>query len=401
MAKIFIAWELGGGLNHIARAAALARGFAALGDQVFVALNSLRHSGLMAWPDGTLLLQAPIASGTHALPDVSNHAEILFSCGYHDAASLASMVVGWSSLIDLVEPDVLIADHAPTASLVARLAEVPLVRMGSGFFAPPAMTPFPVFRTWKTADIERLKTVEERVLSAINSVAQTCSRKFDRVAQAIQPDLDLVTCWPELDHYAGMRDANTVEFIGPERITTDGAALAWPSMGGPRILAYLHAGYSGFGRVFQGLCQTDAATVAFILGDSPATLPPADPKRVAIRRQLFDPWAALESCDVLVCHANNGMVATALEAGKPVLMLPYTTEQFIYADRVQQTGAGLRLDEAQVSADFESHLQAFLSSPIYGEKARALAAKHGCRGDAIPRAVNKIRALIATNQRSA
>lgn len=394
MATVLIAWELGGGLNHLARAAALAREFTDQGERVFVVLRSLQNSQLFAWPDGARLLQAPIAGVTRPLPDPCNYAEILFSCGYHDATTLAGMVIGWSSLIDLIQPDVVVADHAPTASLVARLADIPLARMGSGFFAPPAVSPFPVFRTWAAVDGERLKAVESQVLGAINGVAQSCAVVFDHVAQALHPDLDLITCWPELDHYAGMRPEGSAEFVGPERMTTPGPPLQWPRQGSRRVLAYLNAGYPGFERVVRGLKQADVATVAFLLDAEPEKMLGLEAGNFSVRQQLFDPWDALRACDALVCHAGNGTVATALEAGKPVLMLPYTTEQFIYAGRVQQAGAGLRLDEAQVASDFDGCLEQFLSSAGYGLSAQALAETQGSQGDAIGQAVEKIRALL-------
>ncbi len=387
--KVLIAWELGGGLGHIMPAAALANRFAAQGCEVFVVLRELGLSRLAAWPAACHLLQAPVASQTRALDNLCNYADILFACGYHDADSLTSLVVAWSNLMDLIAPALVISDHAPTASLVANLAEIPLVRIGSGFSAPPAQTPFPIFRHNPAPNLERNLWVHDQVLSAINHVAGSCAREFKTISHALQPGLDLITTWPELDHYADQRRPGSAEFVGHQRISTAGAALQWPDEGEVRVLAYLKADYSGFGNVVTALQQADVSTVAYVLGQPPAPIPGGECKNFSYRTELFDPWPAASDCDIVVCHAGSGITAAALQAGKPMLMLPYIVEQDVCASRIEQLGAGLRLDEATVKANFADQLREFLCTPAYAENARALAAKHQHfgSGDAVTRSV--------------
>ena len=374
--KVFIAWELGGGLGHIMQAAALAHGFVAQGCEVFVALRELGLSGLASWPAGCHLLQAPLADQTKTLDNLCNYADILFACGYHDAASLKSLVIAWSNLFDLIDPALVVSDHAPTASLVAKLAEVPLVRIGNGFFAPPAQTPFPVFRHHPAPNLERNRWVDAQVLGAINLVAGSCGHQFDTIAQALQPDLDLITAWPELDHYADQRRPGSAHFLGHPRITAPGASVQWPEQGRVRVLAYLKANYSGFGAVIAALQQADVATVAYVLGQPAAPIPASSSNNFLLRNELFDPWPAAQASDVVLCHASSGVTAAALAAGKPVLMLPYIMEQDLCAQRIEAIGAGLRLEEATVKLNFASDLQRFLSNPAYTENAQALLARN-------------------------
>ncbi len=395
MRNILIAWELGGGLNHLVRTSALAREFSAKGFHVVVALRDLRHSAFVNWPPGTELQQAPLPRHTMAFEASSNYTEILFSSGYHDRDVLAAMVVGWSQLVERVEPAVVVVDHAPTASLVARLADIPLARMGTGFFAPPAVSPFPPFRRADTVDRQRLQAAEVSVLAAINHVAGACGVAFKRIADAIQPDLDLLTCWPELDHYAGMRPPNAAaEFVFHERISTPAPPVQWPQRGRTRVLAYLTANYSALHEVVDVLRRSDVATVAYILGASASTLPGGSADNFHLREALFDPKTAMPECDVFVCHAGNGTLAFAHDAGKPALMLPHTMEQAVYATRVEEAGAGVSIDPPTAKADFAVQWERFLAqAPQYGAQARALAQRYPPQVNAMAASAAKILAL--------
>lgn len=398
MANIMIAWELGGGLGHIMRVAALARELSAKGHEVFAVLRHLPDSSFASWPTGTRLLQAPKSHRRDpGFKDLSTYADILFASGYHDARTLGGLVIGWSSLIELIEPVVIVADHSPTACLVARLSDIPLVRFGSGFCAPPQLDRYPVFRTWSAVDLQRLEAVHAQVLQSINAIAGSCALSFDSIAQALQPDLDLVTSWPQLDHYAQTRPPGSVEYVGHELVCSSAVRAEWPEGARSRVLAYLKADYGGFEGVVAGLRRPGVSTVAYIsgIGERQALAMCSDNFHVSTTP--IDLIEASRHCDALVCHAGVGTVDIGLDAGKPVVLLPTTAEQLVYAKRVHAVGAGLIVDEESVAERFGEALDRVLSDARFAGAARSLGASRK-KVDATVTSATRILELITSAQ---
>jgi hypothetical protein len=138
MGTALITWELGGGLGHLMQLGPLARGLAGRAHSVYAAVRYLdRARGVLG--DAVKLLAAPWAATPaerHVKPPV-NLAHILHNMGWHDAAQLAGLVAAWRSLYELVKPDVVVFDHAPTALLASRELNFGRVVIGSGFCVPP------------------------------------------------------------------------------------------------------------------------------------------------------------------------------------------------------------------------------------------------------------------------
>jgi len=54
--------------------------------------------------------------------------------------------------------------------------------------------------------------------------------------------------------------------------------------------------------------------------------------------------AALDACDIVICHGGNNTVTEALTAGLPVLAAPFSTDQFAGAEDLRRTGLGHAID---------------------------------------------------------
>lgn len=394
MKTILIAWELGGGLGHVMRAAALARKFAKQGTRVVVCLQDLANCSLVNWPEDIFLLPAPQASRLpRGFADSASYGEILYACGYGDGSQLSALVTSWCHLMELLDPDIVIADHAPTAHLAARISEIPLVRIGSGFFAPPGGQPTPCFRTWQEIDEQRMRAAEARVLQTVNAVLNAGGvASANSLGGAIAPDLDLLIGWPELDCYASFRTPGPVKYIGNERIDGQGITPRWPASAGDgkkKILAYLKGGYSGLDKVLGSL-QHDYATVAFVSDFDTARQHQLATDNLCFAPAPLDLVKAAETCDALICHAGAGSAPLFLEAGIPVLLLPYQAEQRSNADAIAATGAGLCLDENEVQNAFARHLEQFMSQTSYPLAARRLAQRWQGKAEAIASAVAEL-----------
>jgi hypothetical protein len=365
MKKILIAWELGAGLGHVSRVAALARTLASNCLNVHVALRDLSDSSLTVWPSDMCLHQAPVC---FRVPTQFSHpatyAEVLYTNGYHNPRVLDGLTAGWTTMLELIDPDLVIVDHAPTAILATKIMGIPCARLGTGFFAPPACSPYPNFRSWQTFDAKRALAVEQYVLSAINAVLATVPLRFETVHAALQPELDAVCSWPELDHYAQHRQQNSVHYMGHETsVSLSGATPTWPGVRTKRVLAYLKHDYAALAEVLQGLeQQTQSEVQAYVAGFTPEQAAQWSCAHLRIYTQPLALEQMLNGCAGVLCHAGSGTVALCLEAGIPVFLLPYTAEQFMYAHLCVQNHFGFMQSDLEARQCFLAHFTMFLTS---------------------------------------
>jgi UDP:flavonoid glycosyltransferase YjiC (YdhE family) len=88
-------------------------------------------------------------------------------------------------------------------------------------------------------------------------------------------------------------------------------------------------------------------------------------------------------------------VGAALQAGRPLLMLPTQAEQLLQARRVTSCGAGRWLAGAEVEAGFDAALAGLLGDSPMHAAARALAARHPADAAVAERIARRCEALAA------
>jgi UDP:flavonoid glycosyltransferase YjiC (YdhE family) len=82
--------------------------------------------------------------------------------------------------------------------------------------------------------------------------------------------------------------------------------------------------------------------------------------------------AALDTCDIVICHGGNNTVTEALTAGLPVLAAPFSTDQFAGAEDLRRAGLGHAVDpNAATPAAIAARLAA-LNDEGAAERAAAL-----------------------------
>ena len=112
MAHLHFAWELGGGLAYAGRLKPLAQEAMRRGHRVSLSLRDLVHTEALLRDLDAPRLQAPVwLHKVHGVPDPQvSLAEILLTCSYRDADALQGLFVGWRSLLQQLQPDLLVAD---------------------------------------------------------------------------------------------------------------------------------------------------------------------------------------------------------------------------------------------------------------------------------------------------
>lgn len=337
MASVLIAWELGANLGHLTRLRPVAAALKARGHTLSFALRDVMGSRALLPPALGRVYQAPLAINASPRP-AWTMADVLVSCGHGNASGLAGLVVAWQSLIDASACDVVIADHAPTALLAARVMGVPAVHIGHGFSVPPRLSPLPVFRDWAPPPAAHAAEVDAQVLHCVNTVLREAgAAPLDRLCDLFYPERTLLCTWPEIDHYGGLGRAAD-DYAGPDCEYAPGAQPRWPTGTGPQVLAYLRSSHPGHAEVLKALAMSGHPTLCYLPGDGAE---PVSAPTLRYSREPLDLRRALPRCSLLVCHAGQASVAQALRLGIPVLMLPEHAEQHLIARQVERSGAGV------------------------------------------------------------
>lgn len=377
MARILYAWELGGDLGHISTALPLLLALRARGHEVAVALKDLSQAQAVLGQHGIAMLQAPVwLEPPKNLPDPPlSYAEILLRFGYLEATGLHGLVNGWQTLYRALQPQLLIADHAPTALLAARGLPLATAMFGTGFCSPPRVTPMPNMRPWLTVQEARLAEREARALASANGVlAALSAAPLTALADLFRGvGTDLLATFPELDHYPERGDAR---YFGPVLSPPQGILPQWPEGEGKKVFAYLKPAYGRLQAVLDELAQSPCRALVYCSGVTPALLSRYDSPRFRFSAAPFDMDAAARECDAAICHSGHGTTSALLLAGRPLLLLPMQLEQFLLSSAVKKLGAAVVVHPEVRDEDIPGKCRRLLADDSLAAQAKAFAGKY-------------------------
>lgn len=233
--KVLLGWELGAGQGHIQRLAALARALQAVGCEPIFALKAYDLRNLsFPWP----MLEAPRLpfSGRE---DSHTFADILATFGFADPPLLKSHLQAWHTLLQTVQPDLVLTDHAPGLVLAA-YQRIPTVVVGSYFAVPPPIADFPILRFPES--LESVKR-QMQVREAVYEILQTDTP----LGKLLNGDRSFIYSVPELDYYRFWR-------VNPEYVGIHITPLppAHARVDGP-VWAYLNRNYPNYDLVMRTL----------------------------------------------------------------------------------------------------------------------------------------------------
>lgn len=346
MPNITFAWELGGSYGHLGQLLPVARELQRRGHRVSFILRELTEAERLLAPHGLKWYQAPLWMGrVLGLPETLNHAEMLMRYGFLNPTALLGVCRAWRHQFELLAPDLVVFDYAPTAMLASRGLSFAQLGLATGFYVPPDQQPLPPFRWWQPAPGARLLDSQRQVENVVNQVLHGLGQPLvGTLREVLACEHQLFTSLPELDHY-GSRSGD--EFIGPIFALGQGEDVAWPAQGSRRLFAYLKPDYGALEPLLQALDGlADTAVVLHIPGVARRTVQRFSNAHMRITPHPVDMEQARRSCDGALLHSGVGSTSAMLLAGKPVLLVPQQMEQTMFARAVEKLGAGVVLPEA-------------------------------------------------------
>lgn len=352
------AWELGGGWGHLGRMAPLGDRLATRGLRIVYALQRLDRApqavGEAPLFQAPLLREAPAP----ALPMYST-ADILHNAGAAEPEGVTAILRAWRSLLELVQPRVLIGDYAPFALAASRGMPMRRVVISNGFDSPPPSSPLTPFRNVPEGVQRSVTEREGRVLESFNAaIHANGGPPLVRLADLFH-DVDrlALATLPELDAYP--REGG--EYWGTwGRLKRAAEPPRWPKGKGPRLFAYLKS-FAGLEALLDKLDHAACTTVVYASADA-ADIHGTRRRRVRLVRSPVDLDRAAAAADAVVCHAGVGTLTRFLFAGKPAICIPLQMEQTLLARRAVALGAavgGDAEDPGQLSAAVDRFLGGF------------------------------------------
>lgn len=399
MSRILLAWELGAGFGHLGPFLMIANRLLERGHELHIAAREVAGAVSAVGDLPITVHQAPVCLNVYGglQEPPLNYAEILMRYGYLDRAMLRGLVAAWRSLMRMTKADLVIADHAPTALIAARLEGIPAAVIGTPFSVVPEIHPTPNMRDWVAVPPARLADSDRRVLEIVNAVLPAAVPRLSALHQIFSGTGKFFIGTPETDHYGARADAI---YFGLAGRSSGSAVPGWPTGEGKRVLLYLHADYPHAKETVQALASLRARVIVHMRGANAELLQFFAESGATVSEAPLDLDRLLPEADLCVSHGPGTAIAS-LQAGVPVLILPKQLENFLFARALERMGVGALVNPDQKPPDIRGALDAVLSGGKHAAAAKAFAGKHrGTTVDTIAaQVVARIEALAGLHRK--
>jgi len=375
LSRILFAWELGGGYGHLAPFAPIARVLIARGHEVLIIARDVERANMVIGATAAKVLQAPLCIKTYnGLQDPPlNYSEILMRYGYLDGPLLAGLARAWRDLILATAPDVVMADHAPTALLAARGMRVGKLVTGAPFTVPPRAIPTPNMRFWVSVPGERLASSDASILATMNASRPQAVPPLNAVAELFDDTELLLGGIAELDPH-GPRPSAT--YLGLYSGAFGTLAPTWPAGEGPRIFAYLVGEYRHLEAALAALASSGARCLVVATGAPAALVQRFQGGNLVFSSGMLDLGRTLDECDLCVCQGNFGTVNEALRRGRRMVVLPLDLEKFLTASALQKLNVACYVHPDAPNPDFAGAIRLALNDRSMAAAVQSFAGRH-------------------------
>jgi rhamnosyltransferase subunit B len=351
---VLLGSELGAGLGHAEKLLVIARGLAARGWRPLLAVREPAEvHPLLA---GTFpVLQAPFLRVRRPRPDElpRSMAGVFAAFGFDDQEIVASAVACWRTLLDEVQPALVVADYSPMLCLAAK-GLAPVVVVGSGFCLPPPQQE----RFATLAADQPAPDRDER--SMVEAIAAAQERAKGWIPPALPAlfagSAHFVLAIPEMDPYAPWRAAPAA---GPLQVPVEPV----PCDGSLDLFAYLAAEDPLTPIVLAGLARTSYRAAVFVRDRRRWSEPLPSGDHLQLLDQPLPFELAMRRARVVLHHGGLGMAQKALFLGRQQVVVPRHFEQKLNADGILRLGAGLAIGRRARADRVAEVVSALLDGP--------------------------------------
>ena len=389
MPTILLTYEFGSGFGHLNRLIAIGRRLAprfrvvfALPDPKLGAPVIERALGRNAELRAGVTWQAPSDPAVQRAPTHS-FADVLQLFGYADPALLKKMVDRWRSILQEIQPDLIVADFAPTLRLAVTDA-TPIVVVGNGYTVPPPGRPLSPMRSWETILPDASRRAEAELLETANAVRNNIGgEKIVHLADLFSGDETFVCTLPEFDPYSPHREAPTV---WPFNVPVIAAGPTTTRRTGPAVFVYMPASHPLLDMVLNALNELCYPSHLYISNADPTSLAKRCGRHIGVLTRPADFSELLPQVRLLIHHAGLGTAYAGMAAGTPQLVLPLNLEHLITARGLVAAGIahGFSANSSLKHADIRAAVASLLEEPVWMDRAAQRAAALSAQRDLDP-----------------
>jgi UDP:flavonoid glycosyltransferase YjiC (YdhE family) len=375
VSRILFCWEIGGGLGHLFRLLHIGLELREKGHHILWALPRSEHAERILHHQGFRFDEAPVwRPPPKSFPLSLNYAQNLLRNGYWHSGSLRQNLIGWRRHLDSQRPDLVLAEHAPTALLAARGTGIPLAAIGTGFSVPPLTSPMPGLQGWFPIPESHLMNAERVFLEAANPVLQEMGQSPLCAVADIFQDVELFLCtFPEFDHYLSRTDPT---YHGPVIYSSKETAPQWPSKSNDNIFVYLKSRDRAFQPVMELIRKSRLPTLAFVPDLDESKRQAFQQAHCIISSQPVDLRSARDRCRFAITCGGHNTGASMLLDGIPLLLCPRHLEQAVWAWRISKQGLAVMIDYFDPKPDYDGKIQVMLDCGTLQKQAGSLATKY-------------------------
>lgn len=357
--RVLLAWEYGAGLGHISPFNCIAGLLAPRRTEIVAAWGPLGNID-RAHPVIEHILPAPMLSARvggawddELVPTDTNtysFATNLERMGFADERILGNNQRAWNALINVVRPDVIIADYAPGVIIAAR-GRIPVVRTGNWYSIPAHRNGY--LAPYDDNEFKDAET-QDRIVDVINgALARRGASSMSRLGDLFPDESCFAAGFPEFDGHRNWRakpclpapfepverpprrGEDILVYIDPSQLRNEVLAAGLLRVGGRRVR--LHS---------VGLPSSSAdefASRGMVIEQAPFSL-----KTIASDARLF------------IHHGGAGAAQLGALAGVPQLAIYRDIEKRSHAAALERLGIGRGIDMRRLSVPNLRETAAFL-----------------------------------------
>lgn len=355
--RVLFAWELGANFGHVAKVIEVAQPMLGHAD-VYFAARDVANVRRFAAGIPLTLLPAPFAMTreTAERQPPLNYTDDVRVCGWSDAVTLGALTESWGALLDLIKPDILVAQAAPISLLAARGRPLRTVMLGSGYDAPARANPMPLFaqEAEDPAATARMIEREANVVAIANQVlAQRRAPPLAAFCDLLATDFYALSTFEEIDHYAPRQrfEAQSPPYLGQLMTLNAGEVVHWRADATDRIYAYLQPGNAQFLATLDVLMRLPPTADVVIV--APGAPPEVIDRTHGSHVRLLTKHARLDhllpDATIGISHGSNNVAAAMMIYGVPQICLPQHIEQMMAGRVLAKYHLGAMMGAPQIS----------------------------------------------------
>jgi hypothetical protein len=334
---IQFAWEYGTGYGHLSKLIPLAQQFQKQSYTVMLNIKYGHNLQHRIPPTLPWTMQPKTKSNSRLFDATATFTQFLLQLGFADIDFLSSRVEYWLDSFHKNNTQLILCEHSPVAMLSARIANIPAVTVGSGFFNPTCSPLFPVLIPSQTPSVQDDQKQREQLLQNLNSILIKHNAKpMDRPEQLYaDARAQCLITYSELDHFGPRPHA---KYWGTWDYSV-GSKPMLPTGIGPKIFAYLKP-FPGLIPLIEELHRLQWPCYLVSTSFTDAVISRYTTNQLKLSREPVDINHVAKWCDFAILNANEGTLVPMLKHGKPCLNIPVQLEQSLLAKKIVQLGAG-------------------------------------------------------------